>query len=128
MEIYGITLETPDYYGCTVVHYAARAGHLAVLQYCREQGQSMDEADKCQFTPIKYAVMNAHVECLIYLFFECKAQLRNEVMEYLAPYTSSRVFGLEVMQIYKRICEERLDLDHFELLLCDKFLLGCVTA
>lgn len=97
VELHGVSLNTPDGYGCTVPHYAARAGQLHTLVYCREQGQIMDLTDRCSFTPAMYALMNCHVSCLVYLIFECGADLKHAQVVNLSNYIAAQAAALEVI-------------------------------
>ena len=60
-----ITME--DASGMQAVHYAAKYGHVGVVDFLLSQGVKVDEKDSCNFTPLIYAAECGSTELVEYL-------------------------------------------------------------
>ena len=62
MKKYDMNLAAKDTNGCTIVHYAARKGQLALLKQLREIGHgyglSLEMENTYGLTPVVYSMMN----------------------------------------------------------------------
>ena len=65
MMKFDLDVTQTDKNGCTLIHYAARRGELAMLQYLRELGKEngvdLEMENTYGMTPIVYAMMNNQV-------------------------------------------------------------------
>lgn len=65
-----------DYYGCSLLHYAARTGHLSVLIYlvevfCKGNIDILKSRDKFGYSVLDYTIVYKKLYCFIYIYYKC---------------------------------------------------------
>lgn len=64
IETYGLTLKETDTNDCTLLHHAATANQVAVMQYLIESGISLDATNKDGNTALHVATINGNIEAI----------------------------------------------------------------